>query len=269
MTGSVSVVQALLLGLWVWWFKSTFHPNLFFYWSKPLTASLFVGLIMGDMKTALSAGISIQLIYIGVMGIGTSITADTLLATAFGCTLAIVLRDSLGLEGAVASGLAVAAAIGAPSTAIGNIFSSLDVVFADRMKAESDKGNIKGMRFWEIVPGQALLFVFWVPVIFILMRALGNDAFLATLTNVLTPISKHLGVMAKVLPAVGIALALRPIVTNELLPWVFIGFLLSAVVGISLFGVALIAICIAFLICMRDYRMGAAANASNLDDDDI
>ncbi|MBQ1509229.1 MAG: PTS sugar transporter subunit IIC, partial [Erysipelotrichaceae bacterium] len=81
MTSSVSTLQALLLGLWVFWFKSTFHPNLFFYWSKPLTASLFVGLIMGDMKTALSAGISIQLIYIGVMGIGTSVTADTLLAT--------------------------------------------------------------------------------------------------------------------------------------------------------------------------------------------
>ena len=268
MTSTVTNLQALLLGLWVFWFKSTFHPNLFFYWSKPLTASLFVGLIMGDMKTALSAGISIQLVYIGVMGIGTALTADTLLATAFGCTLAICLRESLGLEGAVAAGLAVAAAIGAPSVAIGNIFSSLDVVFNERMKVESDKGNIKTMRFWEIVPGQVLLFVFWVPVIFLLMKALGNDTFLATLTNVLNPIAKHLGVMAKVLPAVGIALALRPIVTNELLPWVFIGFLASAVMGLSLLSVALFAICIAVLICIREYKTGEAQKAALADDDD-
>ena len=263
----VTNLQAILMALFVYWFKSTFTPNLGFYWSKPLVVSLFVGLIMGDMSTSLSAGISIQLIYIGVMGIGTSITADTLLATVFGCTLAICLRESVGLEGAIASGLAVAAAIGAPSTAIGSIFSTLDVIIDERMKVESDKGNIRAMRFWEIVPSQTVLFIFWVPVIFLLIKAVGNDTFLNTLTNVLTPISQHLGVMAKVLPAVGIALALRPIVTTQLLPWVFVGFLMSAVAGIPLLGVALIGICIALLICMREYNSGATKSAATEDDD--
>ena len=94
----ITTTQALLLALLAFFLKSTFSPNLTFYWSKPLITGMFVGIIMGDMRTALAVSISIQLVYIGLMGIGSVIPADTAIATIVGGSLAVCLAPQMGLE---------------------------------------------------------------------------------------------------------------------------------------------------------------------------
>ena len=56
---AITTFQAFLLAFLVWFAKASFTPNLTYDWFKPLPASLFVGLVMGDFQAALSAGIGL------------------------------------------------------------------------------------------------------------------------------------------------------------------------------------------------------------------
>ena len=251
---TISVVQALLLALVVFFLKSTFTPNLTFYWSKPLITCLFVGLIMGDMQTALSAGIAIQLVYIGIMGIGSVIPADTAVATVIGCSIAICLVDEMGLQEAVSSGLALAVAVGTPATAFTTLVGTIDTAFNERSKAAALKGNVRMQRLWQWVPNQVINFILWVPMIFLVLIAMGNEGFLDTLTSILTPIAAHLKVVSGVLPAVGIALALRTITTGATLPYVILGFAVTVYFNLPIMGTTIIAVCIAVLVAFADIQ---------------
>lgn len=262
---TITTLQALLLALLVFYLKATFSPNLTFYWQKPLICSLFVGLIMGDMRSALSAGIAIQLVYIGTMGIGSVVPADTCIATVFGCALAVCLSPTMGMEAAVSSGLSIAVAVGAPATAATPIINTIDTIFNERSKEAALKGNLRAQRLWQWVPNTIFQFVLWVPIVFICLKAMGNPLFLDTLTNVLTPISTHLKVVANVLPAVGIALALRTITSSATVPYIIIGFVLTSYLGMPIMGTTVVAVCIAALMGMAELKKQKAVD----DIDDI
>lgn len=243
----ITTFQAFILAFLVWFAKASFTPNLTYDWFKPLPASLFVGLVMGDFKTALAAGIAIQLVYMGHMVIGSVPPADIAIAAVVGSTFAVTLSPSLGLGAAVSSGLALAVAVATPATA----FNTLNRTFATWTNEKSIKagreGKLRMQRFWHWVPAQFILFILYFPITFIVLKTMGNTTFLETITKILIPISSHLSVLGSVLPAIGIALALRTITTKNTLPYIFLGFVLNAYLKVPILGVAIIGVCIAYL----------------------
>ena len=243
----ITIGQALILALLVFFAKSSLTPNLTYDWFKPLPASFFVGLVTGDMTTAVAAGISIQLVYMGTMVIGSVVPADTTVAAIIGCALAVGLRSTMGLEEAIAAGLALAVVIAAPATLLGNFLRAINTITNEKSFEEARKGEVLKMRLWHILPGQIILFIIYVPITFLVLRAMGSSAVLDTITRVLTPIANYMQVLGKVLPAIGIALALRTITTKETLPFLFIGFFLSAYLNVPLMGTVVLASCIALL----------------------
>lgn len=243
----ITVGQALILAFLVFFAKSSLTPNLTYDWFKPLPASFFVGLITGDMTTAVAAGISIQLVYMGHMVIGSVVPADIGLASIIGCALAVNLRPTMDLEPAIAAGLALAVVIAAPATLLYQLLRAVNTVTNEKSFEYARKGEVGKQRLWHIIPGQIMLFVIYVPLTFLVLRAMGTSVVLDTITNVLTPVAKHLSVVGKVLPAIGIALALRTITTKETLPFLFIGFFLSAYLNVPLMGSVILASCVALL----------------------
>lgn len=81
---------------------------------RPLVSALFIGLILGDVTTAMQLGVYIQLIFIGLVTPGGSITPDMNLATFIALPLAIV--------GGLDSGATVALAV--TVAAVGNIMAT-------------------------------------------------------------------------------------------------------------------------------------------------
>ena len=57
---------------------------------RPLVSALFIGLILGDVKTAMILGTCVQLIFIGLVTPGGSITPDMNLATFIAIPLGVV-----------------------------------------------------------------------------------------------------------------------------------------------------------------------------------
>jgi len=261
----ISTFQAFILAFLVWFAKASFTPNLTYDWFKPLPASLFVGLVMGDFQAALASGIAIQLVYMGNMVIGSVPPADTAIAAIVGSALAVTLSPSLGLEGAVASGLALAVAIATPATTFNTLNRTISTWTNEKSVEAGLKGDLKMQRFWHWVPAQFILFVLYFPITFIVLKTMGNVTFLDTLTRILMPISKYLAVVGNVLPGIGIALALRTITTKNTIPYIFIGFILNAYLGVPILGVAVLGTCVAYLVAF----VGNGKNQKDVDFEEI
>jgi Phosphotransferase system, mannose/fructose/N-acetylgalactosamine-specific component IIC len=69
---------------------------------RPLVASLFIGLILGDVTTAIRLGVYVQLIFIGLVTPGGSITPDMNLATFIAVPLGVVAKLDQGATVALA-----------------------------------------------------------------------------------------------------------------------------------------------------------------------
>jgi len=236
-----------------------------------MISCLFVGIIMGDMSTAISTGIAIQLVYIGVMAVGMVAPADQAVATLVGCSMAVVLVRTMPLEEAVAAGLAVAVTVGPPATAFTQLVRTMDTIFNEYSKNAALRGDVKAQRLWQWVPNQVVNLLVWTPMITLVTFAMGSPGFLNTMNEFLGPVARHLAVMAGVLPAVGIALALRRILNVSTMPFLLIGFAITSYLNLPLMAVAIMATCVAALIALADIQKrreqkSAAAAIDNIED---
>lgn len=263
----ITTTQAIILAFLVFFSKSAFTPNLTYDWFKPLPASFFVGLVTGDMQTAVSAGISIQLVYMGYMMIGSVAPQDLAVAGIIGSALAVSLRTTMPLEAAVASGLGIAVAVATPATALQNLSRTIYTFTNEKSLAFARLGNLKMQRLWYWVPAQILTFLIYFPITLIVLLAIGNASFLDTLTKFLNPISVHLSVVGKLLPAVGIALALRTITTKHTIPFLLIGFVLSSYLGLPILAIVIIGAMVAYLIAFDNKNNSSNGNDLQTIDD--
>lgn len=263
----ITTTQAVILAFLVFFAKASFTPNLTYDWFKPLPASFFVGLVTGDMTTAVSAGIAIQLVYMGNMVIGSVMPADTTVAAIIGCALAVSLRTTMPIEAAVASGLGIAVAVATPATALNNLIRVVNTFTNEISLRYARKGELKMQRLWVWVPSQILLFAIYFPVTLIVLLAMGSSSVLDAITKFLLPVATHLANVGKLLPAIGIALALRTITTKETFPFLIVGFVLSSYLKLPLMGTVIIGVCVAYLIGFVGNKPSASLDSSNIKDD--
>ena len=108
--------QAIVLGGFYWFSFLGFFPhsiNLLFY--QPLTASLLVGLVMGDVPTAMIVGATIQPMFLGQTQAGWVITNDNSAAGII--TASVVIASGMDIE----SAMAVAVAVGLVMSQLTNV----------------------------------------------------------------------------------------------------------------------------------------------------
>lgn len=107
----MNLIQVLLISLlgYLTYIHTPFLGGGLIGWyciGRPLVSALFIGLILGDVATTMQLGVYIQLIFIGLVTPGGSITPDMNLATFIALPLAVV----SGLDSGAAVALAVTVA---------------------------------------------------------------------------------------------------------------------------------------------------------------
>lgn len=80
-----SLVTALLAGIFRW-DSRVFGQNLL---DEPIVVGLFLGLVLGDLKTGLFVGAQIQLVFLGIVAIGAATPPDKMTASVIGVFWAI------------------------------------------------------------------------------------------------------------------------------------------------------------------------------------
>lgn len=234
------IIQAALVG--ILYFLAT--NRIWYGWSmlirQPLSLSVFIGLIYGDMTTALITGASLQMMYLGAIAPGGNIPADEALAACVAIPIAILANVSPEMA------IAIAVPVGLLGVMLDQLRRTLCTGFmhvADKAALEANAAKIRRLAF--IYP---LLMVF--PLRFIpafLANIFGVDAVQLFMSNVPHWVTQGLSIAGGLLPALGFALTIVIIGKKNLLPFFIMGFFFVAYSGISVVGVAIFGFCIAML----------------------
>lgn len=227
---------------------------------RPLVAGLVAGLLMGDVKTGVIIGASLEAIFMGAVNIGGAISAEPVTATA----LAVAFTVGAGIDQGAAITLAVPVGVVTAFLSIfmNNVFLAFFAAPFDKMAAE---GNEKGLALQH--------FVLW----FVKYAAFGLIAFLgvylgaepvaAIVNQIPANVMSGLNAVGALLPAVGMALLLQMLWSTELSIYFFLGFTLYQYLGLPMIAIAVLGVIIAVASALRDKEIfdltkkGVAAQA--------
>lgn len=233
------------------------------YAFRPIVLCPLVGLVLGDLQTGLAIGASLELLFMGSISIGAYVPPNETVGGVLACAFAISLGEST--EAAIALAMPIAVL----TLSLKNIMRVIDPFFVDMADKFAARGNVKGIYAIHFLLGNALGCVLY----FILCSTafyLGVDAVKGLLDMIPQFAIDGFGIAANILPAMGFAMLGRLVLTKQVMPYFFLGFLITSYAGIPVLGVAILAIIIA-IEKFDLLKMGGAAEpalAAEGDDDD-
>ena len=232
MTGAL---QALLLAIWAGFCAlDQFGPHLGF--RKPLLASVGVGIILGDLQTAIIIGATLELMWLGVNNIGAYVPPDVISGTIVGASIGIL--SNTDIDTAIATGVAVAVPTALLVQQINMLVMTTNIGLVHKADVQADKLNYKGIERLHWAGGFMFFLSRAIPVfIAVFLGANTIDAILAVIpAEILTGFS----VASKVIPAVGLAMLLTMMMKKNMWMFLVLGFVLSAYLKLPTLAVALI-----------------------------
>lgn len=240
----MSIIQAIIIAILGWASSLWATPLIgglcgWYTLGRPLISGMFIGMILGDVKTGIILGAAVQALYIGLVTPGGSMPPDVNFATWIGIPLALVGGASPEYALTIAVPLSLIGMFAAEGTKI------LNLVFVHKQDAAIDSGNLEKAALIPVI-GQVSNFIFrFFPIL------IANYAGADIIPVVLGAIPEWLGnifkIFGRILPLVGFMLLLQMILKNkiDLLYYVF-GFILVASFGVNIIPVVIIAAIIAY-----------------------
>lgn len=230
---------------------------------EPVVTGALVGLILGDLKQGLIIGAQLELIWMGTAAIGPVAG----LAVGPGGTIgtAIALSTGSGIEAAMMFGVPVSVLMQFVQSLIDTGWS-LPMHKVDRL---IDEGGHEAQIIWiHWLCGISILVIY--SLLAFVALYYGNNAINAIVAGVPEWANIGLAAVAKVLPALGFALLMKLLLNKDLIPYLIMGFCLSAYLHMSLIGVTAVSVAFAWVIYIeRTHRtQNAPAVAAAADDEE-
>lgn len=201
---------------------------------RPLIASTLVGFVLGDIKTGIIVGASMELIALGWMTIGASVPPDPAMAGAIAAILAIIGKQNTG----VAISIAVPVAVAGQVLQIAQK-STIDVAimhWADKFAERGCTKGITAMHFLTAIPSALR-----VAVPSLMVAYFANASYVKVILDEMPKsITIGLQIASGFLVVVGYAMIMQLLNVNELLPFFFIGFLIMTFTKMTLVGLAIL-----------------------------
>lgn len=220
---------------------------------RPIVVAPLVGACLGDVTTGLAAGATLELVFMGAIQIGGAVPPDAFVGSALGTAFAI-------MNG---SGVDVALALALP---IAIVTQSLKVVvfiirswFMDLAMNLAHEANFKGL-FWLNIAGLILQCVMYFLIAFLAIQ-LGSSAVEGIISAIPESVMNGLKVAGGLLPAVGFALLLQPMITNKNTIYFIMGFAAFAYLSLPILAITIFAVVLAYVICFEKNE-GAVVVAS-------
>lgn len=226
---------ALLLAVWAGICAlDQFGPHLGF--RKPLLASVGVGLILGDMQTAIIIGATMELMWLGVNNIGAYVPPDVISGTIVGASLGILGGGDTG------TAISTAVAVGVPTALLVQQINMLVMTTNISLVHTADKAaeecNLKKIAFLHYTGGFMFFLSRAVPV-FIAIFA-GSAVIEGILAAIPASVLGGFTVASKVIPAVGLALLLTMMMKKNMWMFLVLGFVLGAYLQLGTLAIALV-----------------------------
>lgn len=257
------MVIALLLGLVAFIAQSEYALGTSLL-SRPLVTGLLVGIVMGDIKTGVIMGATLELAFIGSFSVGAAIPPDVVTGGVLGTAFAI--SSNAGPDTALLLGLPIATL----TLVLKNIYLGLFLpVLSHKADKYAEEGNTRGIEAMHLVGGFGLSFM--LATIVTTSFYVGSDAIKHVLDAIPNFIQTGLEVATGILPALGFAMLARLLINKKVIPYFFLGFLIVAYLEIPITGIALLGAIIAVIMVnvMQVQKANLATNQGGVVDDDI
>ena len=253
------VIQIILLSLYAFVaINDQIHSD--FGLNRPLLAGCFAGIVMGDLAFGLTVGATLHLMVLGVSNFGGSSIPDFMSAALIGTALGVISGqgEEFGIGLAVPAGMLLVQ-IDVLARFANTFFQHQADKYAEEVNLKKiEMMNILGVLMWGLSRA--------VPVFICLI--LGSKVVTSFVSYFPVWLSSGLKVAGGLLPAVGIAILLRYLPTKKYIPYLLMGFVLAAYLGVPMLGVAICGLALALLF----YRQGgfneAKAETVGMDDDE-
>ncbi len=247
--------QALLVGsvvAVVWFFEKMLGTPMV---NRPIIISPLVGFVLGDVKAGLIMGASLELIFMGAIQVGAAVPPELLIGSALGTAFAIM--SNQGPEAALTLGLPIALLAQSIKVVVFILRSSL----MDLGIKLAKNANIKGM-FWLNMFGLFIQMAMYFGVAFvsILFGAAKVEIFL---NNIPETLMHGLDVAGKLLPAVGFALLLQPMMEKSNMLYFVLGFIMISYLQLPILAVTLFGVILAFILIVEGGKNTVAVQSND------
>lgn len=207
---------------------------------RPLVTGLFVGLVLGDVKQGIIIGAQLELIWMGIAGIGASTPPDVVTGGILGTAFAIISGQGVSVA------LALAVPIAVLAQSLGVIVRVVNTYFSHKADKYAKEANYKGIALCMWLPIGLFFLSTFLPTFLAILLGAGK---VTDLVNAVpSVILEGLQVAGNLLPAVGFALLMDMLFTKKMAVFFFLGFLVAAYGGLNITAIALLAACVAVII---------------------
>lgn len=257
----ISLVQALLIGLWTAFCYAGMLWGI--YTNRALVLSFGVGVILGDIPTALACGAVAELAFMGFgVGAGGTVPPNPIGPGIFGTLMAITM-SGVSPQSALALSIPFAVAIQFLQTFIYTLCAGLPEAASNALKAHNFK------KFNLLSNTTVILFAVTGFVLgFIGAYSMGT---LKMLVNLIPQwLLSGLSVAGGMLPAIGFAMIMTVMLKKELIPFALLGYALAAFLQLPVIGIAIIALVFAlkFYYEQEDKKKVAPATATDASEEE-
>lgn len=220
---------------------------------RPLIVSTLVGLVLGDLEKGLMVGASLELMSLGLVNIGAAAPPDMNMASIIATSFAI-LSDSNA-----ETALTIAIPISVLGQMLGILMRTILSNLTHRADTLIEEGKFGQARKIHIVYGTALYSLMYFIPIFLAIY-FGTDLVKGIVDSIPGWLTNGLTLASKILPAYGFALLLQTMLTKKMVPFLLLGFLITAYSGLSITGIAAFACIVAFV--MAQVKFGRSGNTA-------
>lgn len=214
---------------------------------RPLIGGLVCGIILGDIKTGILVGAAMQLVYIALVTPGGTVSADVRAVSYIGIPLAMIALKSYGIDAASTEGAALATSFGTMVGTLGTVLfygtATINLLWQHIGWKAVEDGELQKLNIVNYgLPWISHIICSFIPTL--IMCKMGSP--MVDMIKDYLPMDglamKTLFTVGALLPAVGIAILLKQIVTQitDFVPF-FFGFTLAASLGINLVSATVIA----------------------------
>ena len=238
----MSFLNALLISIWAGYCSFDDQgPQMF---RRPLLVGPVVGLILGDLPTALVISATLELMWMGLGNMAGYQTPDMIVGTIIGVTVSITSGTGATPKG-IAAGVAAATTVAILIQQLIVVTKVLKQFFEPWAQRLADNGDLSGIMQINIV---GLLIQFSIRAIptflFVYFQKGIVDQILVVIPN---NVLNGLGTASLLLPAVGLSILMTMMMKGTLWPFLIFGFVLSAYLKLGILPVTLISLIFAVI----------------------
>lgn len=232
---------------------------------RPIVVGFVVGLLLGDVKTGLVCGATLELVFLGVANIGGS-NLNYCMATLFVTAFAII-SGAGSTEQALENLLVIAVPVSTLGTLVEQIYRFISAFFVGYLDDLIDQNKQKQFSISRFVIHFLTHPLYWLVVFFGV--AAGADAVQVFLNNLPPIISATMNVFKGLCGGIGLAVALNQIWDKKYAAWFFFGFVLSAYAGLPTIAILVISIAIAIAVVTAGGPTPAVATSAKSEEEEF